>query len=221
MPAPAPALHTHAHAHAHPQADTIRTVEDALAHAARPQAVQLAGGAGSQQALLEALPAVLVVHLKRFCYDARARGAAKLAKAVAFGAELDVPPGEWRACLVVWGVADWFFVGGVDLWVDVLAPAARRAHAQGVRYKLFGGACACVRVCGVLMLTGSAVLYHHGESAGGGHYTLDVLRAGAGWTRIDDELVGDVRREDVFGGAREGASAYLLFYRRVGAPGRG
>jgi ubiquitin carboxyl-terminal hydrolase 10 len=81
------------------------------------------------------------------------------------------------------------------------------------KYKLFG------------------VLYHHGMSASGGHYTLDVLHptrfawggAGAGikaregWVRIDDELVSDVRNEDVFGAwERDDArSAYLLFYSRV------
>lgn len=70
------------------------------------------------------------------------------------------------------------------------------------------------------------VLYHHGLSASGGHYTLDVLhpnRDGGlkpreGWIRIDDELVSDVRMEDVFGGGDGGERdrcAYLLFYRRI------
>jgi ubiquitin carboxyl-terminal hydrolase 10 len=72
------------------------------------------------------------------------------------------------------------------------------------------------------------VVYHHGVSASGGHYTLDVLHptrfpGGAtgsgsereGWVRID-ELVSDVRSVDVFG-TPEGDSrcVYLLFYRRV------
>ena len=63
-------------------------------------------------------------------------------------------------------------------------------------------------------------------SASGGHYTLDVLhpnreltdRPRAAWIRIDDELVSDVRPDDVFGGQeREDRQPYLLFYRRVGA----
>ena len=70
------------------------------------------------------------------------------------------------------------------------------------------------------------MLYHHGPSASGGHYTLDVLhpnrelseRPRAAWIRIDDELVSDVRPDDVFGGQeREDRQPYLLFYRRVGA----
>ena len=66
-------------------------------------------------------------------------------------------------------------------------------------------------------------------SASGGHYTLDVLhptrfawggagaKARVGWVRIDDELVSDVRHEDVFGAWErdDTRSAYLLFYSRV------
>jgi len=69
-------------------------------------------------------------------------------------------------------------------------------------------------------------VYHHGMSASGGHYTLDVLhpnrypgaKNSQGWIRIDDELFSDVRPDDVFdqerddGGSR---SAYLLFYLRI------
>ena len=70
------------------------------------------------------------------------------------------------------------------------------------------------------------VLYHHGMSAHGGHYTLDVLhpnrelsdRPRPAWIRIDAELVSDLRQEDVFGGQeREDRQPYLLFYRRMTA----
>lgn len=70
------------------------------------------------------------------------------------------------------------------------------------------------------------VVYHHGQSAAGGHYTLDVLhpnrnadlntKAREGWIRIDDELVSDLRIGDVFGSNIDDRCAYLLFYRRVG-----
>ena len=73
---------------------------------------------------------------------------------------------------------------------------------------------ACYTLCGVL--------YHHGESAGGGHYTVDVLHppngdgdTGKVWLHIDDEAVSPVRHEDVFGEHADERCAYLLFYCRT------
>jgi ubiquitin carboxyl-terminal hydrolase 10 len=89
-----------------------------------------------------------------------------------------------------------------------MAPASGRS-ALPARYKLNG------------------VLYHHGWSARGGHYTVDVLHpnahggSGEGWLHIDDESVRSVQHEDVFGrGDNERADdrcAYLLFYRHAGS----
>jgi hypothetical protein len=47
----------------------------------------------SQQMLIEALPPVLVLHLKRFRYDAAAGGIIKISKHVQFYPELDIPSG--------------------------------------------------------------------------------------------------------------------------------
>ena len=85
-----------------------------------------------------------------------------------------------------------------------MVPNAQRP-TEPPRYKLYG------------------VLYHHGESAGSGHYTVDVLHqngdsdTGEVWLNIDDETVSPVRLEDVFGehGTERVADdrcAYLLFY---------
>ncbi|KAF9462678.1 hypothetical protein BDZ94DRAFT_700826 [Collybia nuda] len=174
------------------QRDHIHTIQDALAHISHPQPVQVthpsrpgASLEASQQVLIDALPQILVLHMKRFCYDTDVRGVVKVGKQIRFGAELDIG-------------------------ADVLAPAMKRA--KHTRYKLFG------------------VVYHHGLSASGGHYTLDVLHPNRypsvdpsakpreGWVRIDDELVSDVRPEDVFGASEssdESRCAYLLFYRRI------
>ena len=69
------------------------------------------------------------------------------------------------------------------------------------------------------------VLYHHGESADSGHYTVDVLHpdgddVGEGaWLHIDDEAVSVVRYKDIFGGHDTGRMdnrcAYMLFYCRI------
>ncbi|VDB82633.1 unnamed protein product [Peniophora sp. CBMAI 1063] len=169
--------------------DNVHTIKDALINVAQPQPVQLIKSGvpidGTQQVLIDSLPPVLVLHLKRFHYDTTLRTIVKLSKSVTFPPSLEIP-------------------------LELLYPSAQRKTMPRT-YKLFGA------------------LYHHGVSASGGHYTLDVLHpnrdgvvGGAGarpreaWVRIDDELVSDVRAEDVFGDAREDRCAYLLFYRLVG-----
>jgi len=47
----------------------------------------------SQQVLIEALPPVLVLHLKRFLYDTATRGVVKIGKPVEFTPELEIPLG--------------------------------------------------------------------------------------------------------------------------------
>jgi len=51
----------------------------------------------------------------------------------------------------------------------------------------------------------TSVVYHHGKSAAGGHYTVDVLRQDSQeWVRMDDTVIRRVRPEDVAeGGAEE------------------
>jgi ubiquitin carboxyl-terminal hydrolase 10 len=88
-----------------------------------------------------------------------------------------------------------------------MVPTAQRP-SEPPNYKLYG------------------ILYHHGESAGSGHYTVNVLRpneygdAGEVWLHIDDETVSPVQHGDVFGedGTERAADercAYLLFYYRT------
>ena len=73
------------------------------------------------------------------------------------------------------------------------------------------------------------VLYHHGRSAGGGHYTVDVLNPNAHgdggdvWLHIDDESVNTLRHEDVFGGhdneqVNERCAYFLVYRRRAASP---
>ncbi|KAH9484498.1 putative ubiquitin carboxyl-terminal hydrolase 3 [Psilocybe cubensis] len=176
------------------QRDQIHTIQDALSYISYPQPVQVTQGSrtieAQQQVLIEALPPILVLHIKRFCYDTAVGGVVKVGKQIAFGPELEIG-------------------------ADVMVPAAKKS--QPVKYKLFGA------------------LYHHGLSASGGHYTLDVLHPNRypttssnasapgkqqlreGWVRIDDNLVSDVRPDDVFGSLEKDESkcAYLLFYRRI------
>ncbi|KAF8584110.1 cysteine proteinase [Ramaria rubella] len=169
------------------QPDYIRTIEDALRNIATPGTVQVTSSSrsalqvdASQQTLIEILPPVLILHLKRFLYDTTVNDVIKLSKKVAFGTELEIPK-------------------------ETITPGRR---SWPTKYKLFG------------------VLNHHGSSATGGHYTLDALhpdphdRGREGWVRIDDELVQNIRAEDLtVRNVGDDRSAYLLFYRRVHPPG--
>ena len=50
----------------------------------------------------------------------------------------------------------------------------------------------------------TAVVYHHGKNASGGHYTVDVRRQdGREWVRLDDTVIRRVRSEDVAEGGSE------------------
>lgn len=104
--------------------------------------------------------------------------------------------------------------------LGLISPVRR----QKVKYKLFGGEWqGPLGCCGRLTDDSPAVLYHHGLSASGGHYTLDVLHPNRdmsqkpreAWIRIDDELVSDVLPRDVFEADRDHRCPYLLFYRRM------
>ncbi len=78
----------------------MNSIEDALRFVSHPQHVQVSsitkGGAtvdATQQILIETLPPVLVLHLKRFHYDTSASGVVKIGKQVTFGPELEIPSG--------------------------------------------------------------------------------------------------------------------------------
>ncbi|KAJ8400491.1 hypothetical protein AAFF_G00396150 [Aldrovandia affinis] len=88
----------------------------------------------------------------------------------------------------------------VDLEIskDLLSPGVRSKIFKGQRtYRLF------------------AVVYHHGNSATGGHYTTDVFHIGLnGWLRIDDQAVKVINQYQVVKQTAQ-RTAYLLYYRRV------
>lgn len=209
------------------QRETVHTISDALQQISHPQPVQISQPTrpgvvveASQQALIESLPPILVLHLKRFLYDISVGDVIKIGKQIAYGPELEISSGNLVPLddLFIW----------LTITQDLIAPTRRTSHP--VKYQLFGGE---LYVSSLQHMAHSvsrsfAVLYHHGQSASGGHYTLDVLhpnrdlsnRPRAAWIRIDDELVSDIRVDDVFGVSdRDDRCAYLLFYRRISSWG--
>ncbi|KAH9998207.1 hypothetical protein BJV77DRAFT_1064759 [Russula vinacea] len=98
------------------------------------------------------------------------------------------------------------FAPELEIPPEIMAPISGNS-AEPVQYRLSG------------------VLYHHGASAGSGHYTVDVLNPNGdsssreGWLHIDDETVSAVRQEEVFGGGdnerADDRCGYMLFYCRT------
>ena len=154
--------------------------------------------------LFEILPPVLVLHLKRFMYDATTDGIDKISKPVQFEPELEILSGTFPPSFL----ASWrrLRVSHGPVCSEIMAPVAGKS-AEPARYELYG------------------VLYHRGKSSGREHYTVDVLHPngdggnGKAWRRIDDGVVSAVRQEDVFGGhdneLGDGRCAYMLLYCRT------
>ncbi|KAF2106432.1 hypothetical protein BDV96DRAFT_654637 [Lophiotrema nucula] len=145
---------------------TINNITDALkamTHLETLDSTTQGARASTKQVFIETLPPVLILHLKRFHYDAK--GPQKIWKKIGYPLELEIPkevfPQHKRGGFTV--------RGGFP------------------RYRL------------------TAVVYHHGKNASGGHYTVDLRRQeGREWVRLDDTVIRRVRAEDVAeGGAEE------------------
>ena len=189
------------------QTNSVHTIKDALSLVSQPQPAligQSGSNEASQQVQIEVLPPILVLHLERFLYDATADGIVKISKLVQFAPEIEIPIGTIFSFVSLVPVK--LRIPRGSLGPEIMSLLARKS-AEPVKYKLHG------------------VLCHHGESAGSGNYTVDVLHPngdsarGEAWLRIDDEAVSVLRHEDVFEGHDNEQGnvrcACMLFYCRT------
>ncbi|KAG4304384.1 hypothetical protein PORY_002094 [Pneumocystis oryctolagi] len=94
----------------------------------------------------------------------------------------------------------------------VMSP--HRRFEKNIKFILFAGK---LYLALLFILTFVAVVYHHGMSASGGHYTVDLLRQDMqSWIRVDDTHISHILSEHVVPSSVESPSrfAYLLFYLR-------
>ena len=97
----------------------MHAIENALARISHLKPVQLGPsgfGEASKQVLIEVLPSVLVLHLKRFLYDVVTDSIVKISKPVQFGPELEIPPGTiyFAFIFTVLAKAEEFFASWLD-----------------------------------------------------------------------------------------------------------
>lgn len=165
----------------------------------------------TKQTLLEALPRVLILHLKRFVYDSDTGLISKDSKFVAYGTELEIEG-------------------------SLLSSVGKRLG--GVKYRLQSGM-VCLFVVLVLYVlyvwtythVQNIVVYHHGDVPSGGHYTCHVCLSPPSsseeeedtkdeakdeaniWVEMDDALLERIPVQSVLGPKRD-RQAYMLFYIR-------
>lgn len=138
----------------------VHSIEDAFMHLAHLEELQYTtSGASKQevkatkQILIDAVPRILIIHLKRFSYistggmyDSEVQ---KISKPISFPEQLEIP-----------------------------REALSRSLANS------SGGAPSFTLCGVV--------YHHGRSAGAGHYTVDVRtpnESSEQWINVDDTSV--------------------------------
>ncbi|MBV96300.1 Ubiquitin carboxyl-terminal hydrolase 10, partial [Eschrichtius robustus] len=222
------------------QSDKIRTVQDALESLVARESVQGYTTKTKQEVeisrrvTLEKLPPVLVLHLKRFVYE-KTGGCQKLIKNIEYPVDLEISKGPAPSdSLFSPEVAD----DGLTpaCWDLAGAPVTSEPQQNGLRAEpgsdqptsLAHGGFGCpykwesaltfrlfIAEISYQIVPLSPVVYHHGSSATGGHYTTDVFQIGLnGWLRIDDQTVKVINQYQVVKPAAE-RTAYLLYYRRV------
>lgn len=144
-------------------APDIHNIVDAMKHITRTETIHgdfgSPNGRATKTLLIDSLPNVLILHLKRFQFDAKTDGTVKIWKQIGYPLDLEIP-------------------------LETLSRQTRNqitAEGSGPpKYRLI------------------AAVYHHGNEASGGHYTVDVHRQdGQEWIRIDDTVIRRVRSEDV------------------------
>lgn len=147
----------------------INNIVDALKGLTKPEVLTgdfkspRGSNTATKQVLIETLPPVLILHLKRFQYD-NTGGTQKIWKKIGYPLELEIPKEVFSR----------------------QKQAALLNHGGLPKYRL------------------TAVVYHHGKNASGGHYTVDVRRQdGREWIRLDDTVIRRVRSEDVAEGGSE------------------
>jgi ubiquitin C-terminal hydrolase len=208
--------------------DRINTIEDAFRIFAEPESIPYKTATGQvlakKQTFIDQMPSVMIIHLKRFLYS----GTLATSLDTADSASTASPT---PAAASISTNDD--HVNTTNDETNGIGKLRKR-----VQYKhLFTLPQECILLVVKKQQQGLArtyrligVVYHHGSSTDGGHYTCDVLRRSlvfdedeelarkkvdGEWIRIDDTQVQPVDRDEVFNGEEGSKTAYILVYQKL------
>lgn len=190
----------------------IDTIEDGFRHLSEPEQILYKSSndkevTARKQTFIDKLPQVLIIHLKRFSYQKDSRQENDDTSAMSnYGFKLLGSIEKLRKKIQ--------YLHNLVIPPEALSPIIRKRGETNTAYKLIG------------------VIYHHGASAEGGHYTCDVLRKSSvfdseqeslgketnnEWIRVDDTQLDTIDSADVLEEANHDSTktAYILLYQKV------
>lgn len=195
---------------------SITTVEDAFKQLNEPEKIPYKSSSNKEviakkQTFIDQLPNILIIHLKRFSYqqEGEKENASfndQSSNTLSNGSRSLGSIEKLRKKIE--------YSHHLTIPNEVLSPLYKHSGNNSNHYRLFG------------------VVYHHGISAEGGHYTSDVLRKSSvfdneeesndkkidnQWIRIDDTQISEVEKDEVLNGGDEETTknAYILFYQKT------
>lgn len=197
---------------------SINTVEDAFKNLNEPEKIPYKSSSNKEviakkQTYIDHLPNILIIHLKRFSYQQKEQNKDKSTSNTSSPAPLSNGSRSLGGIEKLRKKIE--YSHNLTIPSEVLSPLTKQSNrSTDNHYKLFG------------------VVYHHGSSAEGGHYTSDVLRKSSifdseeeskekkvdnQWIRIDDTQITNLEKEEVLNGGDEDTTknAYILFYQKV------
>lgn len=205
----------------------INTIEDAFRVFAEPESIPYKTATGQvlarKQTFIDQMPSVMIIHLKRFLYSGTLATSLDTAESASAASPTSAAASISTNDNHVNTTDETNGIGKLRKRVQykhlftlpqecILLVVKKQQQGLSRTYRLIG------------------VVYHHGNSTDGGHYTCDALRRSlvfdededlackkidGEWIRIDDTQVQPVDRDEVLNGEEGSKTAYILVYQKL------
>ena len=142
-----------------------------------------------KQTFIDKLPQVLLIHLKRFSFISTAEEDKNMANYNSYNGRIEKIRKKIK------------YPHHLTIPKETVSSQSLKFNENNRQYQLIG------------------VIYHHGISPDGGHYTADIYHKETDkWYRIDDVNITPLKPEEVLEATEEGSSsrtAYILMYQKI------